>query len=303
MLAYHHAVRTPRLEAGLSHGLHAGRVPSCEHRPSGRERVGVDGSPSWTYHPNRPPEHPDRTGPVPRCDAKRWPGSVFRCVAGSHRRPGDDPNDTAALVSRGGIADRPARTVKLGQRFLDGRTFVRGSSGLILSLSLGPSYLDTTRTPRPAEGCPTDRGARVNRKISLSNDGDPPATTPRVTQRRQEFLRLVRTGDVTWDHSRSLAKVSRTAGLDVPGEVLGSDINWSMQVAGSRKGRLNSVGIVGPPLLGPPSSIVSAVRHLDEESHREGYHSPTPSTRQEPMGDYSLIICSSAADFKLNFYL
>ena len=119
------------------------------------------------------------------------------------------------------------------------------SLGPVLSSSLGPSCLDTTKTPRPAEGYPTDRGARVHRKTSRSKNGDPPATTPRVTQRRQELLRLVRTGNVIWDHSRSLAKVSRTAGLDVPGEVLESDISWSMQSAGSRKGRLNIVGIAG----------------------------------------------------------
>jgi hypothetical protein len=133
------------------------------------------------------------------------------------------------------------------------------------------------------EGLIAARGLIVN--PAASNDGGPSATTPGVTQHRQGFLRPVRTGNVARDHSRSLAKVSRTAGMDEPGDVLGSDIIWSMQSVGSRKGRLNSVSIVGPP-----PCIVSAVRHLCEESHREGHHDPTPSTRQEPMGDYTLSI-------------
>ena len=80
MLAYHHAVRTPRLEAGLSHGLHAGRVPSCEHRPSGRERVGVDGSPSWDL-PSQPAARASRPhGPcsTARCQTMAWVGFSVR---------------------------------------------------------------------------------------------------------------------------------------------------------------------------------------------------------------------------------
>jgi hypothetical protein len=117
------------------------------------------------------------------------------------------------------------------------------------------------------EGLIAARGLIVN--PAASNDGGPSATTPGVTQHRPGFLRPVRTGNVARDHSRSLAKVSRTAGMDEPGDVLGSDIIGSMQSVGSRKGRLNSVSIVGPPLY---SFIVSAVRHLCEDSHCEGHH-------------------------------
>jgi hypothetical protein len=129
------------------------------------------------------------------------PRSRARCPLSTSRRDGVGPSIPRRAGHRS--VDRPARSKP---HFLHHFILTRHERR------------DRPRSARPIAA----RGLIVT--PAASNGSGPSATTPGATQHRQGFLRPVRTGNVARDHSRSLAKVSRTAEMDDLGDVLGSDI-------------------------------------------------------------------------------
>ena len=78
-----------------------------------------------------------------------------------------------------------------------------------------------TRTPRPAEDCPADRGARVDRRTGWFKRRRPACDDSRRSPASSGVF-AGRAGEVTLRgaHSRSLAKVSQTTGWGGPDERL-----------------------------------------------------------------------------------